>query len=84
MPGWLRTAEWLAELREEGVIRNIGVTNFERQALATLLDAGHPESCRTRSRFSLLDRRPRKGLTDLCREAGGDAPLLRQPWREVC
>ncbi len=67
--GWVRTAEWLAELREEGVIRNIGVTNFDRQALGTLLDAGIPVVS-NQVQFSLLDRRPRMGLTDLCRERG--------------
>ena len=69
VPGWAKTAEWLAELREEGVIRNIGVTNFDRQALGTLLDAGVP-IVSNQVQFSLLDRRPHKGLTDLCRERG--------------
>ena len=69
LSGWVSTAEWLAELREEGVIRNIGVTNFDRQALASLLDAGIP-IVSNQVQFSLLDRRPRKGLADLCRERG--------------
>ena len=69
VPGWAKTAEWLAELREEGVIRNIGVTNFDRHALGTLLDAGVP-IVSNQVQFSLLDRRPHKGLTDLCRERG--------------
>ena len=69
VPGWAKTAEWLAELREEGVIRNIGVTNFDCEALGTLLDAGVP-IVSNQVQFSLLDRRPHKGLTDLCRERG--------------
>ena len=69
VPGWVRTAAWLAELRQEGVIRNVGVTNFDRRTLCTLLDAGIPVVS-NQVQFSLLDRRPLKGLTDLCRERG--------------
>ena len=64
-PGWLRAAEWLTELREEGVVRNIGVTNFDCAALTALLDAGIPVVS-NQVQFSLLDRRPRRGMTDLC------------------
>ena len=68
-PGWLRAAEWLTELREEGVVRNIGVTNFDCAALTALLDAGTPVVS-NQVQFSLLDRRPRRGLTDLCLRRG--------------
>ena len=64
-PGWLRAAEWLTELREEGVVRNIGATNFDCAALTALLDAGTPVVS-NQVQFSLLDRRPRRGMTDLC------------------
>ncbi len=68
-PKWVPTAEWLAELREEGVIRNLGVTNFDPASLGALLDAGIPVES-SQVQLSLLDRRPLKGLTDLCRERG--------------
>lgn len=64
-PGWLRAAEWLTELGQEGVVRNIGVTNFDCGALTALLDAGIPVIS-NQVQFSLLDRRPQKGMTDLC------------------
>ena len=69
VPGWVRVAEWLAELREEGVVRHIGVTNFGTDALRSLLDAGIP-IVTNQVQFSLLDRRPLGGLTDLCAERG--------------
>ena len=68
-PKWVRAAEWLAELRQEGVIRHLGVTNFDRAALRTLLEAGIPVVS-SQVQLSLLDRRPLKGLTELCRERG--------------
>lgn len=68
-PKWVRAAEWLAELQQEGIIRRLGVTNFDRAALRTLLDAGIPVVS-SQVQLSLLDRRPLKGLTELCRERG--------------
>lgn len=68
-PGWVRAAEWLAELREEGIIRHLGVTNFDAASLAALLEAGIPVVS-SQVQLSLLDRRPLKGLTELCRERG--------------
>lgn len=69
VPGWVRAAEWLAELKDEGVIRHIGATNFGSRALCTLLDAGIPVVA-NQVQFSLLDRRPLKGLAGVCRERG--------------
>ncbi|MCY4573783.1 MAG: aldo/keto reductase [Gemmatimonadetes bacterium] len=69
VPGWVRAAEWLAELRKEGVVRHIGVTNFGTDALRSLLDAGIP-IVTNQVQFSLLDRRPLGGLTDLCAKRG--------------
>lgn len=68
-PKWVRAAEWLAELQQEGIIRRLGVTNFDRAALGTLLDAGIPVVS-SQVQLSLLDRRPLKGLVELCRERG--------------
>ena len=69
VPGWIQTAEWLAELREEGVVRHIGVTNLDRDALGTLLDEGIPVVT-NQVQLSLLDRRPLAGLVGFCIERG--------------
>ena len=69
VPGWVRAAEWLAELRDEGALRHIGVTNFGSRALCTLLDEGIPVVA-NQVQFSLLDRRPLRGLAGVCRERG--------------
>ena len=55
----------LDELRKEGLIRHLGVTNFDTAHLAMLLHSGIPivsnQVC-----FSLLDRRARRSMLDLC------------------
>lgn len=67
--GWVRVAEWLTELREEGVLRHVGVTNFGTRALCALLDAGIPVVA-NQVQLSLLDRRPLRRLAGVCRERG--------------
>lgn len=69
VPGWVRAAEWLAELRDEGVVRHVGVTNFGSRALCTLLDEGIPVVA-NQVQLSLLDRRPLRRLAGVCRERG--------------
>ena len=69
VPGWVQAAEWLAELREAGLIRQVGVTNFDRRSLQILLDAGIPVVS-NQVQLSLLDRRPLGGLAELCLERG--------------
>lgn len=69
VPGWVRAAEWLAELRDDGVVRHIGVTNFGSRALCTLLDEGIPVVA-NQVQLSLLDRRPLKRLARVCSQRG--------------
>jgi aryl-alcohol dehydrogenase-like predicted oxidoreductase/enamine deaminase RidA (YjgF/YER057c/UK114 family) len=64
-PAWLDCIFELDELRREGLIRHLGVTNFDTAHLAMLLHSGIPivsnQVC-----FSLLDRRARRSMLDLC------------------
>lgn len=69
VPGWVQAAEWLAELREEGLVRQVGVTNFDARSLRVLLETGIPVVS-NQVQLSLLDRRPLGGLTALCLERG--------------
>lgn len=68
-PRWLDHLFWLDELRRDGLIRHLGLTNFDTEHLAVVLHSGIPvvsnQAC-----FSLLDRRPLNGMTALCREHG--------------
>ena len=64
-PGWLDALWWLQELKGEGLIRHLGLTNFDAAHLGIVLHSGI-EVVSNQVCFSLLDRRPRRQLTDLC------------------
>lgn len=65
--GWLDAAGTLDELRREGKIRLLGVTNFDTPRLRRLLDAG-VEIAAHQVQYSLLDRRPERAMVRLCEE----------------
>jgi len=64
----------LAELREEGLIQEIGATNFDLKRLKELKSAGVPIVSH-QVQLSALDQRPvRSGMADWCRD--NDVGLL--------
>jgi len=68
-PAWLDALHEMAQLKGEGLIGAIGVTNFDAAHLALALADGVPIATNQVS-FSLVDRRAASGLSDLCRKAG--------------
>ena len=62
---WLDELFWLQELREEGLIRHLGLTNFDTAHLRILLHSGirvvSNQVC-----FSLLDQRAAGRMSELC------------------
>ncbi|MEL6963406.1 MAG: aldo/keto reductase [Pseudomonadota bacterium] len=64
-PEWLEALHELTKLRDEGLIREIGVTNFDAAHLHLALADGIPLLTNQVS-FSLLDRRAAGALTKLC------------------
>lgn len=68
-PAWLDALHALATLREEGLIAEIGVTNFDAAHLAVALSDGVPLVSNQVS-FSLVDRRAANQLSDLCATTG--------------
>ena len=90
VPEWLEAGQYLAELRDRGWIRHLGVTNFDVGRMEALLDADVP-IVSNQVQYSLLDRRPERALVDLARRrnvrlltygslAGG---FLAERWRGV-
>lgn len=69
VPGVVDAARYLAMLREEGKIRQIGVTNFDTEHLALLLEGGVPIISH-QVQYSLLDRRAAGAMTELCHAHG--------------
>ncbi|MCT8328133.1 aldo/keto reductase [Albidovulum sediminis] len=68
-PGWLDALHELAALRAEGLIGEIGVTNFDAAHLHLALADGVP-ICTNQVSFSLVDRRAAGPLADLCARTG--------------
>jgi aryl-alcohol dehydrogenase-like predicted oxidoreductase/enamine deaminase RidA (YjgF/YER057c/UK114 family) len=68
-PSWLDCLFWLAEFKEEGLVRHLGVTNFDAVHLDLALASGIPivsnQVC-----YSLLDRRAGGALAEVCRKHG--------------
>ncbi len=66
-PNWLDCLYWLQELKQEGLILNLGVTNFDtahlRIALASGIDIVSNQVC-----FSLIDQRASGPMSNLCAE----------------
>jgi aryl-alcohol dehydrogenase-like predicted oxidoreductase/enamine deaminase RidA (YjgF/YER057c/UK114 family) len=66
---YIDAVEELAKLREQGLIREIGLCNFDTAHMRLLLDLGLPivsnQVC-----MSLLDRRGTEAMSSLCMERG--------------
>ncbi|RIA09256.1 aryl-alcohol dehydrogenase-like predicted oxidoreductase [Flavobacteriaceae bacterium MAR_2010_72] len=68
-PSWLDGLFYLKELKEEGLIKHIGVTNFDTSHLQIALASGIPivsnQIC-----HSLIDQRANKDMVNLCKQYG--------------
>ena len=68
-PSWLDALFWLAEQREAGAIRHLGVTNFDAVHLDMAVRSGVPVAT-NQVCCSLLDRRALGATSDVCRRHG--------------
>ena len=68
-PAWLDALFYLQELREDGLIRALGVTNFDSAHLRIALASGIPIASNQIS-YSLIDRRAAGRMAALCTEYG--------------
>jgi len=68
-PSYLDCLYWLQELKEEGVIRYLGLTNVDTLHLNIILRSGI-EIVSNQVCFSLLDQRANFGMTELCQQHG--------------
>lgn len=65
VPGMVRVAKLLAQLKDEGTIRHVGGTNFDAPHTQQMLDAGVPVAS-MQIQYSLLDRRPAGAMSAVC------------------
>lgn len=63
VPGYVEASLWLNELRAAGKVRHIGLTNFDRQRLVEIADAGVPVVSH-QVQYSVLDRRSSSMVED--------------------
>jgi aryl-alcohol dehydrogenase-like predicted oxidoreductase/enamine deaminase RidA (YjgF/YER057c/UK114 family) len=68
-PAYIDALQELAELKREGLIRHIGLTNFDTVHLRLLVKHGIPIAT-NQVCFSLLDRRAARDMSTFCRENG--------------
>jgi aryl-alcohol dehydrogenase-like predicted oxidoreductase/enamine deaminase RidA (YjgF/YER057c/UK114 family) len=68
-PAWLDCLFWLQELKAEGLIRHLGLTNFDaahlRIAVSSGIDIVSNQVC-----YSLIDQRAAGAMTEVCRQYG--------------
>ena len=69
VPGCVETAGYLVDLQRKGKIRHIGVTNFDTDHLAELVDAGIP-IVSMQAQYSVFDRRVERRMQAYCAEHG--------------
>ncbi|MEM6377483.1 MAG: aldo/keto reductase [Bacteroidota bacterium] len=86
-PQWLDDLFWLQELKEEGLIRHLGLTNFDAAHLNMVLESGI-QVVSNQISYSLIDQRAKLTMTEICQKhnvkilafgtlAGG---LLTEKW----
>ncbi|MFW9949027.1 MAG: aldo/keto reductase, partial [Candidatus Thorarchaeota archaeon] len=64
---YLKAIAFLDDLREEGIIANLGLTNFDAQHTEEFLKMGI-NIVSNQVQYSLIDRRPEKLMTSLCKK----------------
>jgi len=68
-PNWLDCLFWLQELKKEGLICHLGLTNVDTPHLRMVVNSGI-EIVSNQVCFSLLDQRAKQGMTELCLQHG--------------
>ena len=68
-PGYLDALHHLAELRDEGKIRHLALTNFDTPTLERIVDAGI-EIVSNQVQYSLVDQRPEVRMGPFCQARG--------------
>lgn len=68
-PGYLDALKHLTDLKEEGKIKTLALTNFDTERLHIILENGIPVVS-NQVQHSVVDMRPQQRLTELCQLTG--------------
>lgn len=66
-PSWVDCLFWLQELKEEGLIKHLGLTNFDAAHLKIVANSGI-EVVSNQVCYSLLDQRAAVKMTEVCKK----------------
>jgi aryl-alcohol dehydrogenase-like predicted oxidoreductase len=66
---YLEALRYLAELRDEGKIRHLALTNFDTEHLRVIVEQGIPVVS-NQVQYSLIDRRPEVQMSQFCQAHG--------------
>ncbi|XP_020597740.1 flagellar radial spoke protein 5 isoform X3 [Phalaenopsis equestris] len=68
-PGYLDALKHLTDLKEEGKIKTLALTNFDTERLHIILENGIP-IVSNQVQHSVIDMRPQQKMAELCRRTG--------------
>ncbi|XP_039066381.1 flagellar radial spoke protein 5-like isoform X2 [Hibiscus syriacus] len=68
-PGYLDALKHLTDLKEEGKIRTVALTNFDTERLQIILENGIPVVS-NQVQHSIVDNRPQQKMAELCQLTG--------------
>jgi aryl-alcohol dehydrogenase-like predicted oxidoreductase len=68
-PAWLDALVHLSELRDKGMIRNVGLTNFDTAHMQDMKDAGI-KIASNQVQYSIIDQRPAVRMAEFCKKNG--------------
>src|SRR5918994_4299177 len=66
-PYYMDALKYLADLRDNGIIKNIGLTNFDTERVQIMMDAELP-IVSNQIQYSIIDRRPEVKMMPFCLE----------------
>jgi aryl-alcohol dehydrogenase-like predicted oxidoreductase len=66
-PYYIDALKYLSDLRDEGKIKNVGLTNFDTERMEVIKDAGL-KTVSNQVQYSIVDRRPEVKMARFCRD----------------
>ncbi|MGA7368131.1 MAG: aldo/keto reductase [Nitrososphaeraceae archaeon] len=68
-PYYMDALKYLIDLRDKGIIKDIGLTNFDTERLQIMMDADFP-IVSNQIQYSIIDRRPEVKMIPFCQQHG--------------
>ncbi|HEX9317799.1 MAG TPA: aldo/keto reductase [Nitrososphaeraceae archaeon] len=66
-PYYMDALKYLSDLRDKGIIKNIGLTNFDTERIQIMMDSGL-KIISNQVQYSIIDRRPEVKMLPFCKE----------------